>query len=115
VKWWGPKGFTTPKFDVELRAGGAFRFTMRGPDGNDYPFDGRFVEVRAPERIVFDGRIHDDVDSRTEVMFTEKDGKTTITLRQTYTRESDATRGAPVGWSESLDKLEELLAKQGSS
>ncbi len=33
VNWWGPHGFTTTVEEMELRPGGAWNLTMRGPDG----------------------------------------------------------------------------------
>jgi uncharacterized protein YndB with AHSA1/START domain len=50
--WWGPKGFTNEFHAFEFRAGGAWRFTMRGPDGATYVQDKLFTEIVAPERIV---------------------------------------------------------------
>jgi uncharacterized protein YndB with AHSA1/START domain len=109
--WWGPHGFTTTVVAMDVRPGGAWRFTMRGPDGNDYPFNGEFVEIAAPERIVFVGAIHaiQGHDVWTEVRFTELDGKTQVRVHQVYAFEGDATRGAPLGWSQQLDRLEKYL------
>src|SRR5688572_20703319 len=52
-KWWGPHGMTTPVCEIDLRPGGIFRTVMRAPDGSEYPTRGVFLEVLAPERIVF--------------------------------------------------------------
>ncbi|SEI64839.1 SRPBCC family protein [Paraburkholderia diazotrophica] len=52
--WWGPKGFTNSFHEFDLRAGGNWRFVMHGPDGVDYKNHSVFVEIAAPERIVFD-------------------------------------------------------------
>ena len=54
ARWWGPKGFTSTFHEFDLRPGGAWRFVMHGPDGADYPNESVFVEVVAPERIVFE-------------------------------------------------------------
>lgn len=110
TRWWGPRGFTLATCKIDFRAGGAFRFTMRGPDGTDYPFEGSYVDVVPPERIVFRGTIDGDNDVVTTLTFVEHDGKTTLSLRQTYTVESDSTRGAYEGWSQSLDRLADYLA-----
>lgn len=53
ARWWGPKGFTSTVHELDLRPGGTWRFTMRGPDGVLYPNESVFVEVVEPERIVF--------------------------------------------------------------
>jgi len=109
--WWGPKGFTLPVCEVDLRPGGAFHFVMRGPDGKNYPFRGAFTKIAPPERLVFQGTIHDERghEALTTVTFADEDGRTKVTVHQSYNFESDATRGAPVGWSQSLDRLAGLL------
>jgi uncharacterized protein YndB with AHSA1/START domain len=53
VNWWGPKGFTSTIHEMDVRTGGAWRLTMHGPDGTDYPNDSVFIEVVKPERIVY--------------------------------------------------------------
>lgn len=111
-QWWGPHGFTTKIREMDVKPGGHWRYAMRGPDGNDYPFDGVYVEVIEPERLVFDGTIHGSPEQRvwTEVTFADHGGKTEVTVRQLYSFESDATRGAPIGWSQTLDRLTAYLA-----
>jgi len=52
--WWGPTGFTTTTHEMRLAPGGVWRFTMHGPDGKDWPNRITFVEVAAPERLVYD-------------------------------------------------------------
>ena len=37
AQWWGPRGFTNPVCELDVRAGGAIRVDMRGPDGAVYP------------------------------------------------------------------------------
>jgi uncharacterized protein YndB with AHSA1/START domain len=98
---------------MDVRPGGAWRYAMRAPDGKEYPFDGAYVEVSVPERLVFDGFIHGSPDERvwTEVTFAEKDEKTEVTVRQVYSFESDATRHALPGWNQQLDRLVEFLER----
>ena len=50
--WWGPEHFTTPVVKMDVTPGGAIHMVMRGPDGADFPFDGRFVAVEEPDRLV---------------------------------------------------------------
>jgi uncharacterized protein YndB with AHSA1/START domain len=54
ARWWGPKGFTSTFHEFDLRPGGRWRFILHGPDGRDYPNESVFVEVAAPERVVFE-------------------------------------------------------------
>jgi uncharacterized protein YndB with AHSA1/START domain len=51
--WWGPDGFTTTTHTFEFRPGGVWDFTMHGPDGTDYPNHIEWLEIAAPERLVF--------------------------------------------------------------
>lgn len=97
---------------MDVRPGGVWRYSMRGPDGRDYPFDGAYVEVVEPERLVFDGCIHESPEQRvwTEVTFAERRGKTEVTVRQLFSFESEATGGASIGWNQQLDRLQEFLA-----
>ena len=67
--------------------------------------DAKFVEVIPNERIVFAARIHGDVDVHTTVAFTESGGKTTLAVHQVFSHETDATRGANAGWTQTLEQL----------
>jgi uncharacterized protein YndB with AHSA1/START domain len=104
-KWFTPLPLTTSDCEIDFRPGGVFRLTMRMPDGTLYPMDARFVEIVDEERIVFTAKIHGGVTVDTTVTFAEENGKTTLQVRQTYDRETDATRGAPQGWAATLDQL----------
>jgi uncharacterized protein YndB with AHSA1/START domain len=114
AQWWGPRGFTTQIRQMEVKPGGAWHYVMRAPDGNEYPFDGVYVDVVEPERLVFDGSIHGSPEQRvwTEVTFTDRGDKTQVRVRQLYSFESFATKGAPIGWSQQFDRLEEFLAQR---
>ena len=104
-KWFTPAPLTTPSCEVDLRTGGVFRVVMRMPDGVEFPMDARFVEVVPEEKIVFAAKIHGGVDVHTTVTFAERDGKTTMSVHQVYSHETDATRGANAGWTQTLDQL----------
>jgi uncharacterized protein YndB with AHSA1/START domain len=118
ARWWGPKMFTNPVCEVDARPGGKLRIVMRGPDGNDYPLRGVFQEVVAPERLVFTNIAVDDkdrpiIDGLTTVTFAEEGGKTKLTV---HTRgkamapiATQYLQGMEMGWSQSLEKLAELL------
>jgi len=97
-EWWGPRGFTMPVCEIDLRVGGAYRFVPKGPDGAEYGFRGEYREIVPPERIgwtfEFEGMPGSiSVDTMT---LTEEDGKTTITSFRLRLGGA-ARRGAPVG------------------
>ncbi len=52
AQWWGPQGFTNDFQQFDFRPRGAWKFTLRGPDGTVHAMDQQFVEIVRPERIV---------------------------------------------------------------
>ena len=118
-QWWGPRGFTAPIVELDLRPGGELKIDMQGTDGTVYPNRGVFHEVSEPERLVMSMRLVDDegqpvIEAFNTVTFADEDGKTRVTLEfelvHVVPEAADAAAGAKEGWNESLDRLEELLA-----
>jgi len=116
AKWWGPHEFTNEDLDVDAKPGGPFNIVMVGPDGTRYPMTGTFREVIAPQRLVFfasamDGALED----LTTVTFEDDGGKTKVTVKAVVTKATDeaaeALSGMEEGWTQSLERLEQLLAK----
>jgi uncharacterized protein YndB with AHSA1/START domain len=119
-KWWGPHGYTTPLYEVDLRTGGTRRYHMRAPDGSVFPSEGRFEQVVEYERIVVIETVEIAGDvafkARTEARFSEATGRTVVAIRQTYMNVSpigqQAIEGAPVGWAQQFDRFEAYLRSQ---
>jgi uncharacterized protein YndB with AHSA1/START domain len=120
AQWWGPKGFTNPVCEVDLRVGGLLRIVMRSPEGKQHPLTGTFREIAAPEKLVFTNDAIDEdgnllLQGLTTVTFAEENGKTKMTL---YTRVVGVAEvagqmigGMNEGWTQSIDRLEMLVAK----
>ena len=53
TQWFAPLPWTTPRAELDVRPGGASLVVMRGPDGNEFPNRGVYLEVVANERLVF--------------------------------------------------------------
>ncbi len=112
-QWFGPAGFTCATHEADIRVGGRWRFDFRGPDGTVYDNRMVFLEILAPERIVFDhGHDRDDDPDRFRVTITfdaQANGKTVVTLRQLHP--TVARRAAVIGFGavelgyQTLDKL----------
>jgi uncharacterized protein YndB with AHSA1/START domain len=120
AEWWGPKGFTNPVCEVDLKPGGAFRIVMRAPDGAEYPMKGVFREIVPPSRLVFtniavDKDGHPIIDGLTTVTFAEEGGKTKLTLQTRGVAVVDYAaaylQGMEAGWTQSLEKLEALVRR----
>ena len=109
AQWWGPKGFTNPVCEVDLRIGGAIRIDMRSPDGHVYPMRGEFREIVPPERLVFtniavDGSDKPIIEGLTTVTFAERGGKTTLTLPYARPRRGRIRRRLLAGHGGGLDR-----------
>jgi uncharacterized protein YndB with AHSA1/START domain/DNA-binding transcriptional ArsR family regulator len=123
-EWWGPEGFTTPVSEVEARQGGKLYIVMHGPKNSqfdiDLPMTGVFQEFTPPSRLVFtNDALHDEngvpqLSTICAVTFTELGEKTEMTLHIVLTKSTPvsagAWAGAEMGWSQSLDKLNDYLA-----
>jgi uncharacterized protein YndB with AHSA1/START domain len=51
-EWFAPKPWTITACDLDLRPGGAINFTMRSPDGQEYPNTQCYLEVVPFERLI---------------------------------------------------------------
>lgn len=112
AKWFTPAPLTTPHCEVDFRPGGAFRVTMRMPDGVDHPMDARFVDVVTNERIVFVAKLEGDLEVHTTVTFSDDGDKTRLSVHQIYSHETPATQGANAGWTATLDQLAEHVRRR---
>ncbi len=110
ARWFTPKPLTTGACEVDFRPGGAFRVVMQMPDGTPHEMQAKFGRIVQHELIEFAGKIPDGNVVETTVRFSEAAGKTTLAVHQTYSFESNATRGAPLGWKATLDQLGQHVA-----
>jgi uncharacterized protein YndB with AHSA1/START domain len=116
-QWWGRRASETIVDRLEARAGGSWRFVQRAGDGTEYGFHGVYHEATASERIVytfeFEG-MPGHVLLET-ITFEEQDGKTYMTdisvFQSVADRDGMLQSGMEGGTAESLDRLDEFLAK----
>ena len=93
-QWWGPRGFTTTTYAMDVRPGGVWRFCMHGPDGVDYQNEITYLEVVEPERIVYEHGGDEDcepVNFQVTATFEDHGGKTKLTMRRRSSRRPRAT------------------------
>ena len=127
MRWWGPKDFTSPACEIDLRVGGKYLFCMRSADGKDYWSTGVYREIVPMERLVVTDSFSDErgnvvppaqygmdaswpTETLSTVTFEEQDGRTKLTLRSDVPRVLAERFGAVEGWSQSFDKLADYLA-----
>lgn len=120
-QWFAPLPWTTPAAELDVRPGGANRIVMRGPDGQDFPHRGVYLEVVPNQRLVF-------TDAYTEawvpgakpfmtviLTFETEGGGTRYTARvRHWTAEDKAAHekmGFHQGWGQCADQLAALAAR----
>ncbi len=116
AKWWGPESFTTPKYAMDVRAGGRWRTTMRRPDGTENTVSGIYRTIDPPRRVVFTWGWDDDAGLRgheTEVTVTLEPvpgGTRMVLTQQAFVDRHSRDRHAQ-GWTSSLMCLEREAVK----
>jgi uncharacterized protein YndB with AHSA1/START domain len=120
-QWFAPLPYTTPHAELDVRPGGSSLIVMRGPDGNEFPNRGIYLEVVENERIV-------STDAYTKawepsekpfmtliLTFEDEGGKTRYTARVLHwlvaDREMHEKMGFHEGWGQCADQLAALVAK----
>lgn len=117
AQWWGPKGFTNPRCEIDPRPGGKIFIEMiRSLDGKMFPLDGEVEEIDPPSRIVLRARGYNPANDRTTIedrvtaTFAEENGKTLVTVHlhvlEVAPAFMEAAERMEAGWSQSLEKLE---------
>lgn len=120
AQWWGPRGFTNPVCELDVRPGGALLIHMQGPDGVVIQTKGVFRKVVEPERLILTLTNFEDADGRpqlellnTVTFAEEEEGKTKLTLHIVVVRGAPEVAASLAtmneGWNESLDRLAESL------
>ncbi|MFZ5522801.1 MAG: SRPBCC domain-containing protein [Pseudomonadota bacterium] len=126
MRWWAPKGCTTPFCKEDLRIGGKFHYCMRLPEGRDIWGMGIYREIVAPALIVYTDSFADaqgnpvppahygmsashPAETLVTVSFEEHEGKTRLTLRHAIPVSVEEREGTEQGWGEMLDRLAEIL------
>ena len=129
MRWTGPKGFTCPRYEIDLRVGGKYLMAMQSPEFNEgRPVwnTGIYREIALMERIVMTDSFADEkgnvvsathygmgadfpLEMLVTVTFEDVGGKTRMTLRHEGLWVGEMREGAGVGWNESFDKLAEML------
>lgn len=123
-KWWGPRAFSTPHAEIDLREGGKWFNCMRG-EGQDIWCTGRYLELVPLERLVMTDSFADEhgnvvpstvygmegvpLEMYITVELKDLGGKTEMTMTHKGLPAGEHFEGATIGWNESFDKLDESL------
>jgi uncharacterized protein YndB with AHSA1/START domain len=120
-QWFAPLPWTTSVVENDVRAGGSSLIVMRGPDGNEFPNPGVYLEVVKNERLVFTDAFTKAWEPSekpfivVELTFEDQGGKTKYTARVHHwtvaDRESHETMGFHEGWTICTEQLAALVEK----
>lgn len=118
VKWWGPEGFETSEYEMDVRTGGAWRTKMVSPKGDDHKVSGVYREIVPPTRLVMTWgwenngeRGHETI---VEITFEAREAGTRMRLVQSVFESENARDMHSGGWNSTFDSLERWLTAQTS-
>lgn len=136
-QWWGPADYTVAEAQTDPRPGGRYLLVMRAPDGTEYPVTGSYIQADRPDRVVMTDEAfelpQDWQDLKQEyrgeeetplrliirVLLEEVPDGTALTIVSRFPNVDDPleTLGSETTglWNGSLDRLEDLLGRSGST
>lgn len=115
AEWWCPKPWTTEVVEQDWRPGGRSAMTMRGPNGEEHPVEGVFLEVTPGKRFVFTDAYTAGWMPQTPFMtgifeFADEGGKTRYTASSRHWTEEDHQRHEAMGFADGWGAVAEQLA-----
>jgi len=118
VQWFTPAPWKTVHVETDLRPGGASYIVMKGPEGQEVPNRGVYLEVVKNERLVFTDAYTGAWEPAAKPFFTgvltfeDRGGKTLYTARArhwtTEDRETHDKMGFHTGWGIATDQMTAL-------
>lgn len=122
--WWGPREWPLASCEMDFREGGAWAYCMQGPDGTLACGKAVYQRIEAPRLIEYedyfldeDGEVNEELpNGYVTFQFAEHEDGTELTGRTDYPAAADLETvlemGVIEGMTETMDRLEELLAKR---
>jgi uncharacterized protein YndB with AHSA1/START domain len=114
AKWWDPRGFTTSAIELDLRVGGRYRLAMQPPEGDLFHLTGEFREVDPASRLVYtfvwEPPDPDDRETVVTLSFRDVGGSTQVDFTQGVFATEARRALHEQGWTESFERLQELLS-----
>ena len=118
-QWFCPRPWTTPVIETDVRPGGSNYILMKGPNGEEMPNRGVYLEVVPNRKLVFtDAFVSAWEPSAKPFMtgvltFEPEGGKTRYTAVVSHwsaeDRKTHEEMGFHEGWGKATDQLEDLL------
>ncbi|UYN90710.1 MAG: SRPBCC domain-containing protein [Anaerolineales bacterium] len=119
-QWWGGRGDSTEVVEMDVRAGGKWRFITRTKDEQEFVFFGEYREITPPERFIrtfgFEApaalgiAMPGEPGEETYSFIDLGNDRTLLRVHSFTTREE--FEGMEEGANENYDKLDEFLAQK---
>ncbi|MGC3982962.1 MAG: SRPBCC family protein [Steroidobacteraceae bacterium] len=119
-EWFCPRPWRVTHVENDVRAGGSSYVLMKGPNGEEFPNRGVYLEVIPGKKLVFtDAYVSAWIPAEKPFMtgvltFENEGGKTRYTAKVYHWTEADMKQheqmGFHDGWGKATDQLELLLA-----
>ena len=112
ARWWGPRGFSIPGIDFTPDVGATYRIEMQPPEGQAFALTGTFRRVDASHlAFSFEWQPPDPDDQETlaQLSFGANEDSTEVHLEQGPFKSEARRELHRAGWTESLDRLAEVL------
>ncbi len=127
AQWWGIRDCTIPHCVLDVRVGGRWCIDMLTASGTLYRNQGSYLEVVENLRLSYSDEPDPELrewagkppgQGRHDVTFTSDGTRTHVHFEVTLASAADRERllalGVRGGWMQSLDRLEQLIAKGGN-
>lgn len=122
--WWGPEGWTLPVCEMDFRPGGSWFYCMQeGTDGMRSCGKATYLEIEAPERIVYEDAFTDEEGNpladmplaHISIEFMEAGDKTTVLNKVRYPtkaeRDAVLEMGVEAGIDQTWNRLDTYLVE----
>lgn len=111
--WYGPEGFSVPACSSDPKPGGQYRIEMHSPEGSVHIVTGEYLEVRAPDKLVFTWAWLEGAgrgpETTVSLSFADKAGHTELTLVQTGFATETSRDKHNHGWDSSFNSMDAML------
>ncbi len=125
-RWFSPLGCSVHFKQLDVRPSGSFAFSICEAKTKTYWFTGEYNTVETPSRLAFTLKLTDEnghpappsaigmdpewpAETLVTIVFSARNGRTTLTLQQTVSAELALRTGALAGWQSMLEKLAQSL------
>ncbi|MXQ52496.1 SRPBCC family protein [Shimazuella alba] len=120
--WWGPKNWSTTVYEMDVRAGGIWRYRIAPNDGKDEEArcKATYTQVMEQSKLVYtdtfvdrDWNAVEGSEMHTSVTFEDENRSTKLTITTQFASVEDLdsaeTIGMIEGFTDALDRLEKYL------